>query len=136
MYNQKVQQKTQARKISDLELVNIWLQQISPTQQYSHLYIAQMFLKFVKKPLEKVTPSDVMAFANLQNISSQNREYYQQKRLETINSLLTFCQQTGIIPIIQKQSTTQKQTLSFNTKTFNKPASSRQEIRKSLRKKP
>lgn len=129
MYNQNLQQKTQSRKISDLELVNIWLQQISPTQQYSHLYIAQMFLKFVKKPLAKVTPPDVMAFANVQSLSSSNREYYQHKRLETINSLLTFCQQNGIIPITQKQSTTQKQTLSSNTKTFNKPASSRKGTR-------
>ncbi|MGK7920981.1 MAG: glycoside hydrolase family 104 protein [Trichodesmium sp.] len=126
MYNQNIQQKTQARKNSDLELINIWLQQISPKQQSSHLYIAQMFLKFVKKPLEKVNQSDVIAFANVQNINSPNLEYYQHKRLETINSLLKFCQQTGIIPITQKQSNTQKQKLSDNTKTFNKPNSSRQ----------
>ncbi|MDY7003240.1 MAG: glycoside hydrolase family 104 protein [Cyanobacteriota bacterium] len=118
MYKQQVKAKNKPQTISDLELINIWLQQIPPRNQSSHFYIAQMFLKFVKKPLKQVTQSDVVAFANIQDISSNNREYSQNKRLETINSLLKFGQQTGILP------NTQKKILSPTIKNFNKSAPS------------
>ena len=52
----------------------MWLQQIPPIQQSSHIYIAQMFLKFVRKPLEKVTSADIIAFANMRSIRSHNRQ--------------------------------------------------------------
>ncbi len=126
MYNQQAQQRSQTKKNSDLELINIWLQQIPPIQQSSHLYIAQMFLKFVKKPLEKVTSADVIEFANLRGIYSRNSQSNQQKRVETINSLLKFGQQTGILP------TTQKKTLSPNTANWKKSASSQDKIQNYL----
>lgn len=118
MYKQQVQQRNKPQTISDIELINIWLQQIPPTNQSSHLYIVQTFLKFVKKPLKKVTQADVVAFANVQGIRSNNRESDQNKRLETINSLLKFGQQTGILP------NTQKKILSPTIKNFNKSAPS------------
>ncbi|WP_094671788.1 glycoside hydrolase family 104 protein [Hydrocoleum sp. CS-953] len=123
MYNQQAQQRSQQNKNSDFELINIWLQQIPPIQQSSHLYIAQMFLKFVRKPLEKVTSADVIAFANVQSINSHNRESHQHKRVDTINSLLKFGQQTGILP------TTQKKILSPNTTNFKKSVSSQDKIK-------
>ncbi len=123
MYNQQAQQRSQTKKNSDLELINIWLQQIPPIQQSSHLYIAQMFLKFVKKPLEKVTSADVIAFANAQGISYQNWEYDQHKRVETINSLLKFGQKTGVLP------TTQKKILSPTTTNLNKSGSSKDKMK-------
>ncbi|MEM1168927.1 MAG: glycoside hydrolase family 104 protein [Cyanobacteria bacterium P01_H01_bin.35] len=129
MYNQPAQQRSQQNKNSDFELINIWLQQIPPIQQSSHLYIAQMFLKFIRKPLEKVTSADVIAFANVQSINSHNRESHQQKRLETINSLLKFGQQTGILPTTQKKTTTQKKILSRNTTNLKKSASSQDKIK-------
>ena len=129
MYNQQTKQRSQPRKIADLELINLWLQQIPPIEQSSHLYIAQMFLKFVRKPLEKVTSADVIAFANVRSVDSQNWESHQQKRLETINSLLKFGQQTGILPTTQKQPTTQKKTLSLITTNFKKSASSEEKIK-------
>jgi len=133
MYNEQTKQRSQPRKISDLELINIWLQQIPPIQQSSHLYIAQMFLKFVRKPLEKVTSADVIAFANLGSVDSNNWESHQQKRLETINSLLKFGQQTGILPTnqttTQKQPTTEKKALSLITTNFKKSAYSQEKIK-------
>ncbi len=113
MYKQQAQQRTLPRKISDLELINIWLEQIPPIQQSSHLYIAQMFLKFVKKPLEKVTPADVIAFANAQGIRSQNWESYQHKRVETINYLLKFGQQNGVLPATKKNYYSKKNLVSY-----------------------
>ncbi|NET24267.1 glycoside hydrolase family 104 protein [Okeania sp. SIO1I7] len=116
MYKQEVQQRSKPQTISDIELINTWLQQIPPINQSSHLYIVQMFLKFVKKPLKKVNQVDVLAFANVQGIRSNNRESYQNKRLETINSLLKFGQQIGRLP------NTQKKILSPTIKNFNKSA--------------
>lgn len=102
MYNQQLQRINQPSKMSDLELINIWLQQMPPRLQWSHLYIAQMFLKSVKKPLAKVTPADINTFANAQGVRSENRESYQHKRAEAINSLLQFGRQTGMLPTTQK----------------------------------
>ncbi|NES91905.1 MULTISPECIES: glycoside hydrolase family 104 protein [Okeania] len=119
MYKQQVQKRSKPQTISDIELINIWLQQIPPINKSFHLYIAQMFLKFVKKPLKKVTQVDVIAFANIQGIRSNNRELDRNKRLETINSLLKFGQQTGILP------NTQKKILSPTIKNFNKSAPSK-----------
>ncbi|MDJ0556723.1 MAG: glycoside hydrolase family 104 protein [Microcoleaceae cyanobacterium MO_207.B10] len=103
MYNQQ-QRGNQQRTISDIELISLWLQQIPPRLQSSHLYIAQMFLKFVKKPLAKVTPTDVAAFANFKGLRSENIESHKHKRLEVINSLIQFGQETGILPTIQKKT--------------------------------
>ena len=118
MYKKQVQKINQPQTISDIQLINFWLQQIPPINQSSHLYIAQIFLKFVRKPLKKVTQADVLAFANVQGIRYNNREYSQNQLLETINSLLKFGRQTGILP------NTQKKILSPNIENFNKSAPS------------
>ena len=86
----------------------MWLQQIHPIQQNSHLYIAQMFLKFIKKPLKKVTSADVIAFANVYAVRSHNSHSNQQKRIETINSLLKFGQQAGILSNTKKKHSLQE----------------------------
>lgn len=104
MYNQQPPKVSQSRTISDIELINLWLQQIPPRQQSSYLYIAQMFLKFVKKPLARVTPADVAAFANVKGPRGENIESHKYKRLEVINSLVKFGQATGILPTIKKKT--------------------------------
>ena len=104
MYNQQLEQVSQPKTISDLELISLWLQQIPPRLQSSYLYIAQIFLKFVKKPLAKVTPADVTAFANVKGLRAENLESHKHKRLEVIHSLLKFGQETGILPTIQKKT--------------------------------
>ena len=105
MYKQQVMPVSQPRTISDIELITLWLQQIPPRLQSSHLYIAQIFLKFVKKPLAKVTPADVAAFANVKGkgLRAENLESHKHKRLEVIHSLLKFAQETGILPTTQKK---------------------------------
>jgi len=123
MYSQQREQISQPQKNSDIKLISMWLQQIPPIQQYSHLYIAQMFLKFVKKPLEKVTSADVIAFANVRSVRSHSSQSNQEKRIKTINSLLKFGQQTGVLP------RTKKHTLSSITTNFQKLVSSQDKIK-------
>ena len=108
MYGQQEQQISPHQKNSDIELIRMWLQQIPPIQQSSHIYIAQMFLKFLRKPLEKVTSADIIAFANMRSIRSHNRQSNQQKRIETINSLLKFGQQAGILSKTKKKHSLQE----------------------------
>ena len=103
MYSQQEEQISQPQKKSDIKLISMWLQQIPLIQQYSHLHIAQMFLKFVKKPLEKVTSADVIAFANVRSVRSHSPQSNQQKRIKIINSLLKFGQQTGVLPTTKKK---------------------------------
>ncbi|MDE5078068.1 MAG: glycoside hydrolase family 104 protein [Trichodesmium sp. St2_bin6] len=123
MYSQQVKQINQLQKNSDIQLINMWLQQIHPIQQNSHLYIAQMFLKFIKKPLKKVTSADVIAFANVYGVRSHNSHSNQQKRIETINSLLKFGQEAGILP------RNQKKTFSPNTTNFKTSVYSQNKIK-------
>lgn len=104
MYNQQLQQVSKSTKISDIELISLWLQQIPPRLQSSHLYIAEIFLKFVKKPLAKVTPADITAFSNVKGLRSGNQESHQNKRREVIHSLLKFGQEKGILPNTQKKT--------------------------------
>lgn len=120
MYSQQVQQINQPQKNSDIQLINMWLQQIHPIQQNSHLYIAQMFLKFIKKPLKKVTSADVIAFANVYGVRSHNSHSNQQKRIETINSLLKFGQEAGILPRNQKKNILSKYHKLQNISLFSK----------------
>ncbi|MCL2923806.1 MAG: hypothetical protein MGF17_04025 [Trichodesmium sp. MAG_R04] len=104
MYSQQREQISQPQNNSDIKLISIWLQQIPPIQQHSHLYIAQMFLKFVKKPLEKVTSADIIAFANVRSVRSNSPQSNQEKRIKTINSLLKFGQQIGVLPTTKKKN--------------------------------
>ncbi|MGB3507909.1 MAG: glycoside hydrolase family 104 protein [Microcoleaceae cyanobacterium] len=121
MYNQQPAKVSQPRTISDIELISLWLQQIPPRQQSSYLYIAQMFLKFVKKPLAKVTPADVAAFTNVKGLRAANIESHKHKRLEVISSLVKFGQETGILPTIKKKTL---HPIPTPTKKFQKSAPS------------
>lgn len=83
--------------MSDDELIRLWVNRKSTRSKRFSWRAANYFLRFVEKPLARVTLADVQTFAALMRGRKLAPRFYKQT-LVALKSLFAFGQQTKILP--------------------------------------